>query len=223
MYKYTAVLSRCSLFNGMLSGEIERLLVCFAPVEAAYRKNEFILREGDRVTSLAVVLSGAVSILCEDYSGNRTIISRALAGDIFAEAYASVPGAALKVSAVAEQDTEIMFLSVERITHSCHKACELHAGIANRLLSVIAQKSLMLNEKLAHVTRRTIREKVLSYLSAQSRGRVEFSVPLNREQMADYLAVDRSALSAELARMKQGGIIDYRKNRFKLLTGRNEP
>lgn len=219
MKQYFEIIGRSRLFYGITPQQRERLWGCLAPAEAEYDKNEYLFHQSETTSRLAIVASGAVSIIKEDYWGNRNIISRAEPGDIFAEVYACLPGTPLAVSAVADEKTAVIYIEIEKITASCAEQCEFHSRLILNLLSEISRKSLMLNEKLTHITRRTTREKLLSYLSAMASGSgsSEFQIPFNREQLADYLSVDRSALSAELSRMRREGLLEYRKNAFKLL------
>ena len=129
----------------------------------------------------------------------------------------SVIGA--REAAVASEKTEVLFLRIYRVLTTCSNACEFHARLVRNLLSVLALHNLKMNEKLTHVTQRTLREKLLSYLSSESAraGAASFEIPFNRQQLADYLSADRSALSAELSRMRGEGLIEFEKNSFRLL------
>ncbi len=178
-----------------------------------------MLRVGDSPESVGLVLSGSVFIIQEDYWGNRNIRARTAPGQLFAEAFACVSGAVMDVSVVADEDSAVMWLNVGRLLHTCPTSCSHHSRMIRNLLSDLAANNLRSNEKLTHVSCRTTREKLLSYLSAEARrqGRPEFSIPFNRQQLADYLSVERSAMSAELSRMQRDGLITADKSRFKLL------
>ncbi len=166
-----------------------------------------------------MVISGRVHILKEDFWGNRNIITEALPGDVFAEGYACTQGAELGISAVAAEDSRIIFMEVRRVIITCPSACAFHVRLIRNLLSVLARKNLLMDEKLTHLTQRTTREKLLSYLSSESKrqGSASFEIPYNRQQLADYLSVDRSAMSSELCRMRDEGILTFEKNRFRLV------
>ena len=221
MRKYLDVIKSSRLFRDIDDGEIEAMLACLSVSSRNYDKNEFILRAGERTRSIGLVLEGRVHIIKEDFLGNRNIISEARAGDIFAESYACVPGAPLEVSAPAAEPACIMFMDVSRVLTVCGSACAFHARLMRNLLAVLAEKNLKFSEKLTYMTQRSTRRKLLSYLSAESvrRGAREFDIPFDRQQLADYLSVDRSALSGELSKMRAEGLLDYRKNRFILAPG----
>ena len=145
------------------------------------------------------------------------------AGEVFGESYACLPEEAIPIRAVAAEPAEVLLLEVRRVLTTCPSACAFHARLIRNLLEVLAVKNLTMNEKLIHLTQRTTRDKLLSYLSACSAraGEPEFEIPYNRQQLADYLSVDRSAMSAELSRLRAQGILVCKKNRFRLL-GRPE-
>ncbi|HHT54207.1 MAG TPA: Crp/Fnr family transcriptional regulator [Clostridiales bacterium] len=213
------IIKKTPLFSGMEEDEIEHMLGCLSAVGRNYRKNETILYPGDPINSIGMVISGRVLILKEDFWGNRNIINEALHGDVFAEGYACTQGVELGISAVAAEDSRVMFMEVRRVITTCSTACAYHVRLVRNLLSVLARKNLLMDEKLTHLTQRTTREKLLSYLSSESKRQVSasFEIPYNRQQLADYLSVDRSAMSSELSRMRDEGIISFEKNRFRLL------
>ena len=148
--------------------------------------------------------------------GNRNIISKVLPAQIFAESFACTPGSHLYVSIVAEEPCKILLLNLKRVLHTCSSSCVFHHIIIRNLLSEIAKKNIQLNEKLIHMAQRTTREKLLSYLSAERNrhNSTVFDIPYNRQQLADYLSVDRSAMSNELCKMRDEGLIEFNKNHF---------
>lgn len=221
MKNYLSVIKKSPLFGGIEENEIEPMLSCLAAETKTYRKGEFVFRFGDRVDSIGLVLSGGVDVVTEDYWGNRNIVAAAGPGQTFAESYACVQGAALGVGVQAVQPTEVLFLNARRLLTTCSSACAFHARLVRNLLFLVASKNLQMNEKLAHVTQRSTREKLLSYLSAESmkQGVSSFDIPFNRQQLADYLSVDRSAMSGELCRMRDEGLLQFDKNHFSLSDG----
>lgn len=212
-------ISSASLFRGIDAADLPSLLSCVDARCRRYKKGALLLRRGERTARLGLVVSGAVHILREDFWGNRTIVGIAEAGDVFAESYACLPGELLEVSVLAAADTEVLFLDAERAVSGCDKACSFHGQLSRNLLALLAGKNLMLTRKMGHMARRTTRDKLLSYLSAQAlaAGGPEFCIPLDRQQLADYLAVDRSAMSAALGALRDEGVLTFRKNQFHLL------
>ena len=212
-------ISKNPLFKGIEYDELEKLLVCLKAHTKVFTKHEFILRRGTHVTQIALLVRGSALIIKDDYWGNRTIIKEVLRGELFGEAYACVPNVELEVSVLAKDDCEILFLDTLHMLQVCCNACHYHQRLIQNLLTIASMKNIMLTQKIEHITKRSIREKILSYLSSQSleRGSRRIDIPFDRQQLADYLSVDRSALSAELSKMRKEGILEYQKNHFRLL------
>ena len=223
MEQYVEVLLASRRFAGVRRAELEAMLVCLGGRVARYARDGEILGAGERTRCLGLVLSGTVYVLREDFWGNRNILTAAGPGEVFGESYACLPEEAIPIRAVAAESAEVLLLEVRRVLTTCPSACAFHALLIRNLLEVLAVKNLTMNEKLIHLTQRTTRDKLLSYLSVCSAraGEPEFEIPYNRQQLADYLSVDRSAMSAELSRLRAQGILVCKKNRFRLL-GRPE-
>jgi CRP-like cAMP-binding protein len=217
--KYFPIIQRCPLFEGIAAGDVSALLTCLNAAERGYARNSFIFSEGEKADYVGVVLSGGVHIAQEDFWGNRTIVSHIAPGELFGEAFSCAEVERLPVAAVAAEDTEVLIIDCRRIITTCSSACAFHAGMIKNLLRILARANLALIGKIEHVTRRTTREKLLSYLSraASAAGGAAFEIPFSRQELADYLAVDRSAMSAELSRMRDEDLIRYNRNRFELL------
>lgn len=194
------------------------MLSCLRAEKRDFPKEAFVLRAGDTADSIGLVLSGAVLVIQEDIWGNRNILSKAGLGQTFAAAYACAIGSRLNVSVIAETPVTVMFLNVKRILNVCPSACSHHSRIIRNLLGELAEKNLRFNEKLTHMGQRTTRSKIMSYLSAEAQrlGKYEFDVPFSRQQLADYLGVERSGLSLELGKMRSEGLLDFRKSHFVL-------
>ena len=211
----SAMLLHTALFQGISRQELPALLTQLNARRRQYDKGAVILHRGDQTARLGLVLSGTVHMVKEDFWGARTIVGLARPGEVFAESYACLPGAVLEVSVLAAADTEILFLDAA-------PALDGGAGgaqFSRNLLAMLAERNLTLTRKIGHMARRSIRDKLLSYLSAQAMqtGEPEFDIPLDRQQLADYLAVDRSALSAALGKLRDEGVLTFRKNHFCLL------
>lgn len=217
------LLSSAPLFRGTTQEEIKAMLSCLKTREQSYKKNEAIYRVGDQVQELGLVLSGSVSIEYDDILGDRTMLDRIGPGKVFAETYACLPGEALMVNVVALESTEVLFINVRHILQICSSACSHHTKLIHNLLSIAAQKNLNLSRRSFHTAPKSIRRRVLSYLSFEAiqQGQQDFHIPFNRQQLADYLNVDRSALSAELSKMQQEGLLTVEKSHF-VLSAKNE-
>ena len=199
------------LFRDIAPADLASLLDCLDARERAYEKGAWLLRRGEWTDRLGLVLSGTVHILREDFWGSRSIVGLAGPGEIFAESYA-LAGEPLEVSVLAASDARVLFLRVETALTGCGQ-------LTRNLTALLAEKNLTLTRKMRHMARRTTREKLLSYLSAQAlrSGGPEFDIPMDRQQLSDYLAVDRSAMSAALGKLRDEGVLEFRKNHFRLL------
>ncbi len=207
------------LFAGIHPEEKESILKCLSAVEKKYEKGDAVFLAGTAIRSMGFILSGSVDISRDDFWGNRQVLGHAGSGELFGEAYACMPGESLMVNVEAAEKCRILFLDIGKILNVCTPACSHHNRLIHNLLYIMAKKNLMLTRKIDHMGQRSIREKVMAYLSFESEKHKEktFGIPFNRQQLADYLAVDRSALSAELSRMKKDGLIEFEKNIFTLL------
>lgn len=204
------------LFRNLSKDEVRHVLNCLSAAERKYQKGDVVFHAGTVTGSMGLVIKGTIEIVRDDYWGNRQVLGTAGPGELFAESYACSMGEPMMVTARASEASSVLFLEVRKILTTCSPACEFHSRLIHNLLYVLAEKNLNLTRKIDHMGQRTIREKVMAYLSfqAERHNSGTFTIPFNRQQLADYLAVDRSALSAEMSRMKRDGIIDYEKNRF---------
>lgn len=215
---FLPVLRSSRLFSGISDSNITSMLSCLDTKMQTFPKDTFLLRSGDAVDTIGFVLSGSVLVVQEDIWGNRNILSKMGAGQTFATAYACAPNSVPNVSVIAETTVVAMSLNVKRVLNICSSACAHHTQIIQNLLGELAEKNLHLGEKLTHMGQRTTRAKLMSYFSseAQRLGKFEFDIPFSRQQLADYLAVERSGLSLELGKMKKDELLDFHKNHFVL-------
>lgn len=218
MEEFLSTIRSAPLFSGVSEAELTAMLACLKAEKKDFPKEAFVLRAGDTAESIGLVLTGTVLVIQEDIWGNRNILSKAGPGQTFAVAYACAPGSRLNVSVVAETPVTVLFLNVKRILTVCPSACSYHSRIIRNLLGELAGKNLQFSEKLTHVGQRSTRSKIMSYLSAEAQrlGTYELDIPFSRQQLADYLGVERSGLSQELGKMKRDGLLDYRKSHFVL-------
>lgn len=211
-------LSDTQLFHGIGERELVPLLECLNARKRSFQKDETILAEGSATEHLGVVLDGLAMIAYCDAWGNTSILGNIAPGATFAEAYACIPGQPLLVTVFAAEDTTVMFLNVRRAAAGCANACPCHAKLTQNLLSVCAGKNLLLSQKIQHTSSKTIRGRLTSYFSecAKRSGSSSFLIPYNRQQLADYLGVDRSTMCNELSKMQRDGLIFYKGNHFLL-------
>ena len=212
-------LSRCPLFANIDEADLPGMLACLGARTLTAGKGQFILREGDPATDVGVLLSGQAQIVRTDYFGNRTILLNVLPGDLFAESFACAKAEHMPVSVVAAQACTYMLIDCRRILTTCTQACTFHSRIIHNLLQIVADKNLAMHQRALITSGRTTREKLMTYLLMQAKaaGCTDFSIPFDRQGLADYLGVDRSGLSAELSKLKKEGILDYYKSDFRLM------
>lgn len=218
MMEYSGILTQSKLFEGIKKEEITEMLSCLLADLREFAKGEYIFRRGDTISDIALLLEGAVHIQKEDYWGNLSILSEINEGELFGEVYACLGNTKMINNAVAVSPVKVLFMDINRILTTCPSGCRFHERLIHNLLSAIASKNRMLTQKLEHMSQRTTREKLLSYLSEQSMkaGSSSFEIPFNRQQLADYLSVDRSAMSAELGKMRDDGLLEFQRNHFLL-------
>ena len=218
MRDFFPIIRSSTLFSGISEDELTAMLACLNAEIKDFPKEAFLLRAGDTAESIGIVLSGSILVIQEDIWGNRNILSKAGPGQTFAAAFACAPGSILNMSVISETPVTALFLNVKRILNVCPSACAHHSRIIRNLLGELADKNLRFSEKLTHMGQRTTRAKLMSYFSseAQRLGKYEFDIPFSRQQLADYLAVERSGLSLELGKMRSEGLIDFHKNHITL-------
>lgn len=211
------LLESCPLFRGATPEQLRELLDCLSARERSYVRGEAILRAGEVTDAVCLVLAGGVTIENDDAWGNRSILQHLAQGQVFAEAYACLPGEPLMVTARAAEDSRVMFLQVSGLL-GCG-GCGSQALLIRNLLDIAARKNLALSQRIFHTSAKTIRGRLRSYLSEQAvrRGSRSFTIPFDRQQLADYLGVDRSALSAELGKMQREGLLRVNRSHFELL------
>ena len=213
------------LFDGITPENVEKICTCISARERHFKRDSFVFRAGDKVHSVYMILSGSMHIIDEDFWGNRSIIATMDKGTLFGEAYVFSRKQNQLVSVIAAENSAVLEINPEKLFETCVNGCSCHSQLIKNTLYILSEKVVRLTEKLEHVTRRTIEGKVFSYLSKCARHEKSgsFTIPYSRQQLADYLCVDRSALSHELSKLQKTGRIRYHKNQFELLTGYTEP
>lgn len=218
MKEFLEILRKSPLFEGVAEQELVLMLSCLNAYKKTYDKNELIMLTGQKADEIGIVLSGRVQVWQEEITGHRTILSQHEPGALFAEAFACVNTKKLPVTVAAATQCAIMFIAAQRMLYTCQSCCNFHSQLIRNMMTILAKKNVQLNQKLRHVSKRTTRDKLLSYLSEQAnlRGSHEFDIPFNRQELADFLCVDRSAMSNELSKLRDEGIIDFNRQHFQL-------
>ena len=213
------VLAKTDLFRGMTEMDIGNILSCLGSRKHLYEKGQYIFMEGDKNHKVGILLSGKVQLIKETKNGDLILINQLEKGGIFGLSYVCAQVEKLPLSVVATEYSEILFIELNQLVQICHNACQFHTDMIKNALWILAQSNLLLDKKMYYISHKTIKERILSYLQDQEFkfDSSEFNIPFNREQLSDFLCVDRSALSRELGNMKKENLIDYKKNWFKLI------
>lgn len=211
-------LTNTPLFRGVPQESMETLLQQLGAYQRDYEKGEYIYHAGDRVSHAGMVLSGGVMHEHHDIWGNKSILQRGAVGEIFAESYAGILDQPMLVSVIAAESTQVLFLNVEKILHVNTQEDGWHYQILRNILQILLRRNFELAQKIVHTTPKSIRGRLMSYFSehVSSQGGNDITIEYNRQQLADYLGVDRSAMSAELSKMAREGLVTYHKNHFVL-------
>ena len=219
MKKYVSILKRTQLFAGVGDEEITSMLSCLGARLGNYKKGEYVLRQGEHLNDIVVLVEGKLHIQKDDYWGNRSILGLISVGEMFGEAYVAPESGSILNDVVAVEDSTVIFFNVNRIITTCSSACRFHAIVVQNMFFAISEKNRKLVQKLGHMSKRSTREKLISYLSEEAgrQNSSSFTIPFNRQQMADFLSVDRSAMSNELCKMRDEGLLKFEKNQFELL------
>lgn len=188
-------------------------------MEKTYAKGEFIFHSGDKTGYIGILCSGSAAVIKEDYWGNRSIYTKIFPGELFGEAFCFAGINHIPVNVIALEGCKVLFLRAEKISRPCTKCCKFHTQLVENLIHILSSKNILLTEKIGHMSQPTIREKLLSYLSSEAAKQEtdQFIIPFNRQELADYLSVDRSAMSNELSKLGKEGLVEYHKNTFRLI------
>ena len=213
------IMRNCPLFQGIDDESLSRMLTCLGAKREKFEKRNDILSEGVRAKDIGIMISGEAQEVRLDYFGNRSIISETSSAEVFGEDFACAEAGELPVSVVATEPCEVMFIDCAHILHTCHNNCGFHQQLIYNLMKILASKTLKFHERIEITSHRTTREKLLAYLDIESKkqGKRSFEIPFDRQELADYLEVERSGLSAEISKLRSEGIIKSEKNRFTLL------
>lgn len=219
MKEYFGILRKCSLFNNIKNENLISMLGCLGATVKTYGKKEIIIKEGEKARYIGIVLSGSAQVLKIDYFGNRSIVAGIEPSEMFGESFACAGVEAIPISVIANEQSKIMLIDCERVMHPCANGCNFHQQIIFNLMKIMATKNIMFHQKIEITSERTTREKLMAYLMLQAKkwNSNSFQIPFDRQELADYLQVDRSGLSAEISKMRNEGILKSHKNHFELL------
>ena len=218
MEKYLKILKKCPLFAEIEEENLLRMLSCLGAKVVSFDKKYTVFAEGSPAKYIGIMLSGSAQIIQVDYYGNRSILSEVSAPEVFADAFACAEVDALPVTVIANDPCDIMLIECDHILHTCSNNCGFHQKLIFNLMKDLASKSILFHQRIEITSKRTTREKLLTYLLMQAKaaGRDSFDIPFDRQELADYLEVDRSGLSAEISKLRREGILDSNKNHFVL-------
>ena len=219
MQKYLEILAQCPLFEGIEEPKLVRMLTCLGARVQTYDKKQTIFAEGSPARYIGIVLSGKAQTTQIDYYGNRSILSHVRPAEVFAEAFACAATNSLPITVTAGERSEIMLIECDHILHTCSNHCDFHQQLIYNLMKDLATKTILFHHRIEITSKRTTRDKLLTYLTqaAKEAGSDCFDIPFDRQELADYLEVDRSGLSVEIGKLRREGIIENKKNHFVLL------
>jgi len=218
MKQYFEVFRNCSLFDGIKDENLMAILGCFGAKVKNFCKRETILAEGEPLRYIGIVLSGTAQIVQMDYFGNRSIMAEVGPSELFGESFACAGMAAMPVDVIANEAMEVLLIDHFRIVQPCSNTCEFHKQLIYNLMKILATKNLIFYQKIEITSKRTTREKLMTYLllQAKQRGSTCFEIPYDRQELADYLQVERSGLSVEISKLRREGVLKSERNRFEL-------
>ncbi len=218
MKKYFEVLRKCPLFEGIDDESLLRLLTCLGAKVEAFGKKLTVIHEGNPAKHIGIMLVGSAQVIQMDYYGNRNIMGNIEPSELFLEAFACAEEPYIPINIIATEPSEIMFIDCSHILHTCNNNCGFHQQLIYNLMKNMARKNIQFHQKIEITSKRTTREKLMAYLMfyAKKEGRSSFDIPFDRQELADYLEVDRSGLSAEISKLRKEGIIKNEKNHFEL-------
>lgn len=212
-------LKKVQLFHNITEKQLSEFIPCLQAQTKIYKKDQYIFMEGDPATKVGILLSGSVTLLQEDYYGNRNIFTTIKELEMFAASFAFAGIERYPVSAIADRESKVMWIECFRITHPCSKACIHHSQLIHNILQITAQRNMELKQKIECAFKKTTKEKVMAYLmnEAKKAGSDCFEIPYDRQKLADYLGVERSAMSAEIGKLQKEGWIKANKKHFQIL------
>ncbi|MBE6556187.1 MAG: Crp/Fnr family transcriptional regulator [Ruminococcaceae bacterium] len=218
MKQYLPILKKCPLFCDIADEDLLRMLTCIGAKVSAFDKKFTIFAEGAPAVHIGIMLSGTAQVVQVDYYGNRSILSNLTPSEVFAEAFACAEVKTLPVSVIAGEPCEVMLIDCRHILHTCENHCGFHQRLIFNLMKDLASKTILFHQRIEVTSKRTTREKLLTYLSMQAKkaGSQSFDIPFDRQELADYLEVDRSGLSSELGKLQREGILETHKHHFML-------
>ena len=219
MKKYIPVLKKSGLFEEIEEENLTAMLDCLGAKVFSVKKDMTIFCEGTPAKYIGLILSGAVQMVQDDFYGNRSIVTSIGENGLFGESFACAGITSLPVSFIASKDCEIMLIDCKRITYTCCNACSFHKQVIFNLLHLVARKNLDFHQKIEITSKRSTKEKLMTYLLsvAKQTGSSSFTIPYDRQALADYLGVERSAMSAEIGKLRKEGIIECQKSHFTIL------
>ena len=216
---YMDTLQKCALFANTTADEVQKMLGCLGVRTVHGLRRETLVCEGDPAQEFGIVLSGSVQVVRVDYDGNRSLVDEVEPAGMFCETFACADAESVPVDVVVKEEGDVMFVNCRHITQVCCHACAHHQQMIYNLMRAVAERNLQYDRKLEILSKRSTRDKLMTYLLMQAKiqGRNSFNIPYDRQELADYLEVDRSGLSAEISKMRKEGILDSHKNHFTLL------
>jgi len=219
MKEYLNALKNSTLFYGMSDDDILNSLKCLSGTTKKYIKDETIYLAGDEISKIGIILNGSILISKDDIMGNRNILASISESGLFGETFVCSNIQYIPVTVIATEKCEILFLEFSRITQTCSSSCNFHNTIIKNMLNIIANKNILLSNKIELLSAKTTRDKLMKYFNMQisKNKNNKFTIPFNRDALSDFLNLNRSSMSRELSKMRNEGIIKFNKNEFEII------
>lgn len=216
---YLPALLKCELFNNIEKDELKSLLICLKPLVQTYPKNAIVVRNGERLDSLGIVLEGEASVIKESISGNRILLKNIGIGEMFGEIAVFARQNEWPALVQAITPLTVCFFPKNKIIDQCTNACQWHNSLVRNMLGVVSERALKLSKKMEYISIKTMRSKLSTFIYEQylKRKTTTLTLPMNRQQLADFLNVSRPSMSRELSRMRDEGIIDFHLSAVRIL------
>ena len=218
MEKYLSKIKNSPLFQDITEEELSRMLNCFGANIKTYTQGQAIIRQGDKVSKIYTILDGEVNIEKDSYWGRRIIVQKLYEYNNIALGLVASTSSESTISAISSKKTTVLSMNFSKCTTMCTNACHHHSALIQNMFKILSKENIELIEKIENISQKSIRDKLLTYLSNESIKHKSpvFEINFNRQELADYLNIDRSAMSFEMSKLKNEGIINYKKNKFAL-------
>ncbi len=217
--KYLDVIKSSPLFKDIETNSILSITSEWYSKIESYDKDNFIFLEGETLKNIGIILLGSAQIITYDFYGNKNIIASLEKSQLFGEAFVCALKNTMPMNVLATENTKVLFINYKEMTKIKNTNSLIIDKIKNNMLKIISEKNILLNKKIDLLSKRSTKEKILAYLYSVSKNAKSktFTINLNRQELADFLSIERTAMSSKLSSLQREGVIKYDKNNFEIL------